>query len=305
MMRKCKFLSVILALMMFLGTFAGCGFAKDEISFMSFNINWAEHSLEADLKAKEKGWTQRKESVLKLINDSGAHVIGLQEVKDAALKDKEVNQRLYLEENLAEKYELIYCGREVALAMIYDKTVFNLISQEKYWFSDTPDELSNGWDGDRDHNYHAAYTLTLEHKATGETIKAINTHGPLDDPGNVKSFNLIAERSLSKDDGTITIMMGDFNARPGKLGYVPIAEKLQDCRVAAAKSPNREHRTWNGYTDTATGILDYCFASKGDKVEVLEYKVHTNQFGKGYYMSDHFAVQATIKIHSPMGDSAL
>ena len=209
--------------------------------------------------------------------------------------NEEASQRVYLKENLNSNYEMIYFGKEVALATIYDKTAFNLISQEKYWFSDTPDEESNGWDGV---NYRAAAVLILEHKATGETIRAINTHGPLDDAGNVKAFELVAQRSLSGKNDPFTVMLGDFNATPNKLGYVPIAEKLQDCRVTAKKSPNRDDRTWNGYTDTKKGIIDYCFVSKSENVEVLTYRVCDDKFGEGNYVSDHFAVQATIKIHN-------
>ena len=99
---------------------------------------------------------------------------------------------------------MVYFDKEVALAIIYDKTVFNLVSQEKYWFSDTPDELSNGWDGV---NYRAAAELILEHKVTGEKVRAINTHGPLDDEGNVKAFELIASRSLSGENDPFTVML--------------------------------------------------------------------------------------------------
>ena len=230
--------------------------------------------------------------MLKLINDSGADIIALQEVSN--WEREETSQRFYLENNLKSHYEMIYFGKEVALATIYDKTVFNLVSQEKYWFSDTPDEESNGWDGV---NYRAAAVLVLEHKATGEKVRAINTHGPLDDEGNVKAFELVAQRSLSGENDPFTVMLGDFNATPNNLGYVPIAEKLQDCRVAAQKSSNRESRTYNGFKDTGGAILDYCFVSKGEKAKVLTYQVRDERWGEGHYISDHFAVQVSVRIY--------
>ena len=291
MKKKFKFCSLILSLMAFFGSFTACKPDKNELTFLSFNIR-SSSSSGADA-SEVTSWTQRREAVLRLINQSGAGIIALQEVSNWL--NEETSQRFYLEKNLSSNYEMIYFGKEVALATIYDKTAFNLISQEKYWFSDTPDEESNGWDGV---NYRAAAVLMLEHKATGKKIKAINTHGPLDDEGNVKAFELLAERSLSSDDGIFTVLCGDFNARPGKLGYVPIAEKLQDCRITAKKSPNRESRTWNGYKDTSTGILDYCFVSKSENVEVLNYRVRDDKWGNGNYLSDHFAVQATIKLHT-------
>ena len=266
MKKKCKFLGLILSFMAFLGSFAACK-PNNELTFLSFNICSA--------------------------SCSGADIIALQEVSD--WMNEETSQRFYLEKNLKSNYELIYFGKDVALAIVYDKTVFNLISQEKYWFSDTPDVESNGCDG---MNYRAATVLILEHKATGETVRAINTHGPLDDTGNVKAFELVAERSLSGENDPFTVMLGDFNATPNKLGYVPIAEKLQDCRVTAKESSNRESRTWNGYKDTSKGILDYCFVSKSENVEILNYRVRDDKWGEGNYISDHFAVQVSVRIDS-------
>lgn len=291
MKKKCKFLTAILSFMTFLCPFVGCKADHYELTFLSFNLCSSSSSgADAD---KVTSWTQRREAVLELINKSGADIIALQEVSN--WMKEEASQRFYLEKNLASNYEMIYFGKEVALAIIYDKTVFNLISQEKYWFSDTPDVQSNGWDGV---NYRGAAVLTLEHIQTGEKVRAINTHGPLDDAGNVKAFELVAQRSLSGENDPFTVMLGDFNATPNKLGYVPIAEKLQDCRVTAQKSPNRDSRTWNGYTDTKKGILDYCFVSKGENVEVLNYKVRDEKWGEGNYLSDHFAVQATVRINN-------
>lgn len=290
MKKKFKFLTAILSFMTLLCPFAGCKADHYELTFLSFNILVSSSSgADAD---KATSWTQRREAVLELINNSGADIIGLQEVSN--WMKEEASQRVYLEKNLASNYEMIYFDKDFATAIIYDKTVFNLISQEKYWFSDTPDVQSDGWDGV---NYRGAAVLMLEHKATGEKVRAINTHGPLDDEGNVKAFELLAERSLSGENDPFTVLLGDFNATPNKLGYVPIAEKLQDCRVTAQKSPNRENRTWNGWSDTAKGIIDYCFVSKSENVEVLNYRVRDDKWGAGNYLSDHFAVQATVRIY--------
>ena len=288
MKKRCKFLAVILSFMAFLGLFTGCK-PNNELTFMSFNIRWPTGE---DIGFR--GWNMRKEAVVDLINGSGADVIGLQEI--SIKKD----QLSYIEEKLKSNYELIYFGEEVTLATIYDKTVFNLVSQEKYWLSETPDEMSMGWG---DTCYRAACILILEHKATGEKVRSINTHGPLVKDGNVKAFELIAERSLSSDNDTFTVMTGDFNARPDQLGYVPIAEKLQDCRVSAAESPNRQHNTYNGwgkYPDDKLGerIIDHCFVSKSADVEVLTYQVRNEKFGEGNYISDHYAVQVAVRMNS-------
>ena len=249
---------------------------------MSFNIRWP---VGEDKGAKD--WENRKEAVVKLINNSGANVIGLQEIHTKR------EQLAYIKENLASKYEIIYFGDKETNATIYDKRVFNLVSQDQYWLSETPDVQSLGWGSTC---YLAAGILILEHKATGEMVRVINTHGALNDEATVKGVELIANRSLSGESQPLTFMLGDFNAKPNQLGYVSIAEKLQDCRVAAQKSPNRENRTYNGFKDTGGAIIDYCFVSKSERVNVLSYQVRDERWGEGNYISDHFAVQTTVRI---------
>ena len=277
------FLSLICACMAFLGTFAACTPNQYELNLMSFNIRWPTGE-----DTGFRDWAYRKEEVVDFLNNSGADIIGVQEIHTK--KD----QRAYIDENLANKYKMIYFGDDVTNAIIYNQKVFNLISQEQYYLSETPDEPSLGWNS---LCYLAAGTLILEHKATGERVRVINTHGALDDDTNVKGFELIANRSLSGENDPFTVMLGDFNATPNKLGYVPIAEKLQDCRVAAKESPDRDHNTWNNWGQTTKGILDYCFVSKGENVEVLTYKVRDDTFGNGNCLSDHFAVQATVRVN--------
>ena len=281
-MKKFKFLTLILSFMVFLGSFAGCKPDKYELNIMSFNIRWPVGE-----DAGFRNWTYRKEAVVEFLNNSEADVIGLQEIHTK--KD----QLSYIQENLAKQYELIYFGDNETNAIIYNKKVFNLISQEQYWLSETPDVSSIGWNANC---YLAAGILMLEHKATGETVRVINTHGALDDDTNVKGFELIAERSLSGENDPFTIMTGDFNAKPDKLGYVPIAEKLQDCRVTAAESSNRESVTYNGWGGKGS-IIDYCFVSKGENVEVLTYQVREDKWGDGNYLSDHFAVQVAVRVN--------
>lgn len=247
-------------------------------------------------------WTNRSPNILNYLNNSGAHIIGLQEVSSTPKKDIEAGLD-------TTKYEFLYFGDDASnLAMIYDKTVFNLIRTEKYWMSDTPDVKSNGWDAG---NYRAACILYLEHKTTGEMVKAINTHGPLDDEGNTKGFELIAERSLSSDTPMFTVLTGDFNARPippesrpNELGYQIIAEKLDDTRVVAAESPCRWHSTWSGFDEAtkeaheSTAQLDHIFVTRSEDVEVLTYKVNLES-GSAPFLSDHYPIESTMRIYNP------
>ena len=307
-----------------------------ELNFLSFNI---ASTLETET-ASPTAWVNRREGLVDFINNSGAQVISLQEVTDWREKPaetpeggegteggaatvaeegtegtegteggassetakplEEVNQRVYLEQNLANNYEMIYFGGQLNLATIYDKKVFNLVSQETYWFSDTPDKESSGWDGA---NYRGVGILILEHRATGEKVKAINMTAPAEKiTGNIKAFDLLTERTLSKDVNMVTLLCGDFNVEPEQYGYLIAADKLQDCRVTAAESTSRNKSTWNGYTDFDEMIIDYCFVTANDGVKVLTYQVRDDKVS-GKYLSDHYAVQATVRIYRNSDDA--
>ena len=259
------------------------------LNLMSFNIR----TIAGD-DTGVKNWSSRKTAVIEFINNSEADIIGLQEVKQTQFND--------IDAGLASNYGAIYYPRETTtnpegLALVYDKTEFNVISQERYWLSETPDAQSKGWG---ESYYRIAVEILLQHKATGEYVKTVNTHGPLNGTANTNGYNLIANRSLKGD--YFTFLCGDFNARPGQLGYVPIAEKLQDCRVTAEDSSTRDDATFNAWgTESTTSpprIIDYCFVSKSENVKVLTYEVRTDKWGtnNANFLSDHYAVQTTVKV---------
>ena len=277
-MKKFKFLALILSLMLLLCSLPACNSNTLELSVMSFNIK-----IPGDQGVRQ--WGSRKAAVMDTINNSGADIIGLQEVSSTPYSDFLVL--------LESRYELVYFQEPENLAIIYDKNTFNLLSKEHYWLSETPDVRSYGWG---EASRRMAAVLILEHKATGEKIKVIDTHGPLNDAANEKAFELIANRSLSGENEPFTVMFGDFNATPNKLGYISIAEKLQDCRIVAKKSSNRESVTYNAWGGKGS-IIDYCFVSKSENVQVLTYQVRDERWGDGNYISDHFAVQAQVRMY--------
>ena len=262
-------------------------YGKYSLNLMSFNIRTT-----ATETNPLNNWDNRKSAVAAFINNSGADIMGLQEVRQT--------QYDYISANLASNYAALYFPRETGsnpegLAFIYDKTKFEFISSEKYWLSPTPDEQSKGWG---ESYYRIAAVLMLKSIETGEIIKSINTHGPLDDVANTNAYQLIMDRSVNEGD-PFTFLCGDFNAHPDEIGYVPVAAELQDCRVTADDDSERDYTTfnsWGGYTNETPQIIDFCFVSKGDHVDVKTYDVRQDTFGDGRLYSDHYAVQTIVEV---------
>lgn len=261
------------------------------LNLMSFNIRTL-----ASESNSMNNWDNRKAAVMNFVNTCGADIIGMQEVRQSQFD--------YIKANLSSNYSALYFPRESGsnpegLAFVYDSTKFNFISSEKYWLSPTPDTQSKGWG---EEYYRIAAVLILEHIETGETVKSINTHGPLNDTANTNAYQLIMDRSVNEGD-PFTFLCGDFNASPNQIGYVPVAEELQDCRVTADESSSRDYTTFTGWGNYVPGetpgnIIDFCFVSKGDHIDVKTYEVRMDKWGTNndYWLSDHFAVQTTVEI---------
>ena len=268
---------------------SGYAYQTYQLNLMSFNIRTLTNN-----DTGNTHWDKRKDALVSFLNNSEADIIGMQEVTKTQFE--------YIQANLASNYTALNFPRQggsnpEGLSFIYDSTKFEFISSEKYWLSDTPEEQSYGWG---ESYYRIAVVLVLRHIETGEIVKSINTHGPLLDEANVKAYELIMERSVNEGD-PFTFLCGDFNATPGNIGYVAVAEELQDCRVSADYSPARDHVTftgWGSYVDgeTPDHIIDFCFVSKGDNVDVKSYEVRTDRWGDGNYYSDHYAVQTVVEI---------
>ena len=228
----------------------------------------------------------RKAAVVSFINASGADIIGFQEVRQ--------KQFDYISANSSSNYSYLYFPREggsnpEGLAFAYDNTKFEFVSSEKYWLSDTPETQSYGWG---ESYYRIAVVLILRHIETGELVKSINTHGPLNDVANVNAYDLIMERSVHEDDPFV-FLCGDFNAHPDEMGHISVSAELQDCRVTAEDNSESAYTTfnsWGGYTNANPQKIDFCFVSKGDHVNVKTYDVRQDTWGDGNLLSDHYAV---------------
>ncbi len=267
------------------------GFVKEVLSLnlMSFNIRTL-----ASESNPINNWDNRKAAVVSFLNNCGADIIGLQEVRES--------QYFYISTNISSNYTVLYFPREATsdpegLAFIYDHTKFDFVSAEQYWLSETPETQSYGWG---ESYYRIAAVLLLRHSETGELVKSINTHGPLNDEANVKAYELIMDRSVNECDPFV-FLCGDFNVAPSVGGYDPVADELQDGRVVAESSSSRDHITYQGWGTYVDGeqpdhIIDFCFVSKGSNVVVKSYDVITDRWGDGNMLSDHYPVRIIVEL---------
>ena len=253
-----------------------------EIKVMSYNIRLSSGTIKAD---SIYHWEHRKQASLNLMHEENPTVFGLQE----ACPD----QMDYMVENLPE-YGYIGVGRDDGkrkgefMSIFYKKEEVEFIDGGTFWLSETPDEVSKGWDAQC---FRTCTWAILKKKDTGKKFVYMNTH--LDHMGKVareESIKLIVERAEKLTGGKLPVFItADFNSPTSNAIFKPMQEAMLDARVEAPVTDDRG--TLNCWGTTPPGVvIDHVFyrGAEAQKFEVLRDK----DYGAPY-VSDHYPVMLT------------
>ena len=178
-----KKISILLAALLVI-VLASCS-QPENFRVMSFNLrNSGAAQEDGDNK-----WDNRREAVVKLINEECPSIFGVQE----ALPD----QMQYLTENLPD-YIHYGLGRDDGkqegemMAIFYRHELMDLEKCGTFWLSETPDSVSLGWDG------ACRRTCTwalLKLKKNGKQIMYLNTHlDHVGDTARTEAIKLIVNK---------------------------------------------------------------------------------------------------------------
>lgn len=262
--------------------FTSCQPKALEVKVISYNIRYASAG------DGENSWDNRKEASLNMINKETPAVFGLQEAVWSQIQ--------YLDENLPQ-YSRIGVGRDDGkqagefMAVYYLTDQFNLLDSRTYWLSETPNEVSRGWDA------ACNRTLTwvkLQDKKTGQVFSFFNTH--FDHVGNVareESSRLIVRliQDLAKD-GESVVFGGDLNLRSSSPLLNPIKEYLTDARDCSPITDSQP--TFNAFRNPGGRgePIDHIYAIN---VECIAFRTLNGDYGAPY-ISDHYPIEFVFKI---------
>ena len=258
--------------------FGGASKVEPEmVRVMSFNIRCGE-------------FADRGEIVPQLIADYNPDSLGLQECTYDWFN--------YLRLFLNKEYGFVGVGRDTGNRMadcgemslvLYRKDKYNLLDSGTFWLSETPDEVSLGWDGAC---RRICTWVLLENKETGEKYAHVNTHldhvGPL---ARTNGVELVKEKALSFD--VPTVVTGDFNFQKGTDLYNSLVTGgLSDTQDMAEYTMTG--KTYHGYNGGSEGTpID--FICVNDKItEVETYKIVRDMYD-GKYTSDHYPIYSDMK----------
>lgn len=258
--------------------------AQAEFTVMTYNIR-----METEQDGPDQ-WKFRKEALVQKVQDTHPDFLGIQE----GLKQ----QVDYLGENL-DGYRFVGVGRDDGneegeySALFYDAKHWKTIHEQTFWLSQTPNEVSMGWDA----VCNRVCTFGIFHHALGDTIAVFNTH--FDHQGTrarKESVRLILDsiRLFAKDYPTL--LMGDFNFTPTDTNYQTLITEMQDSRELTETLIEPHPGTFNGFVldEDYARRIDYIFTNRED-VEILSYAVPDWRINFRH-VSDHYPVIVQFKI---------
>jgi len=218
-------------------------------------------------------------------------LIGFQEVKPAWEE--------HIIEDYGEVYDhlLIYRDERGSLKesspVLWKKDKFEKIDGGIFWLSETPDEMSMGWDAKY---YRICTWVKLKVKETDQKLMFCSVHLDTASEANTKGAEVLVDRL--KEMGGFTeypvVMVGDFNTQPWKGGYISLMESglLGDVN---ADLDNDQTSTNDGYNRGVSGrIIEYCFYTL-KRMRPLKYEV-INEEVYGGYVSDHCGLYSEIQM---------
>ena len=258
---------------------------SQDFKIMTYNIR-----LDVEVDG-ENDWTHRKDFFTSQIQFYEPDIFGVQEAKPNQVTDIS---------NALLQYSCLGIGREgigkgESSNIYFKKERFSVIASNTFWLSETPNEISKGWDAA--FNRVCTYALFKELK-TNKRIWVFNTH--LDHVGEVartKGIALIVSKIKELNTKNYpVIFMGDFNSTPDSERIIALKNVMNDSRTISKNAPFGPSGTFNGFkhNEPVTELIDYIFISKNKKISVNKYAVLSDSKNLKY-PSDHLPVY--IEIH--------
>jgi len=254
------------------------------IKVMTYNIRL---NLDSD---GINSWANRKDYFLSQIQFYEPDVLGLQEVTPGQLTDISA---------FLKDYACVGVGRDEnnqgeSSNIFFKKDRFKIKETGTFWLSETPDQVSKGWDAAI--NRICTYILLYE-KTKKKQFWVFNTH--LDHIGELARTNgilLIMDKikALNKTNHPV-IFMGDFNSEPDTERIQLLKQKMSDTKEISIQKPFGPYGTFNGFkhNEPVDRLIDYIFISKNSPFKVHKYAVLSDSKDLKY-PSDHLPVYAEL-----------
>ncbi len=271
--------------------FVSFSFAQknEAIDAMSFNIRYDNP------EDGKQNWHHRKENVVRMINFYDLDIIGMQEVLVAQLN--------YLKEHL-NQYETVGVGREDGkdkgefAPIFYRKERFEMLDSGTFWLSETPEEISKGWDAALE---RIATWAIFKDRNSEKKFMFMNTHfDHVGDIARMESAKLLKQKANELANGLPLVLTGDFNLVPESVAIKTLTKPdgentlVNTSSVAAfTYGPDWTSCGFDNRPFEERKVIDYIFVKKVEKVN--KYAVFSELLND-IFLSDHCPVFAQIEL---------
>ncbi len=276
-----------------------------DLRVMTFNLRYADYD-----SASPRSWGRRRPAVAALLRQEAPELIGTQEGLYRQLR--EINEDV---QQPGKRYDWIGTGREGGsrgefMAVFYDTGRLAPLEHEHFWISHDPHLVGEKWPGAG--SPRLVTWVRFQDLATGGEFYALNTHlDNVSEEARLAGARLLVqqmhrpEEPLPPFDASLPcVLMGDFNvpavAKKGSVYETLLTEgELVDSWTEAPpEARGEEYRTWHDYKGPMQPgtRIDWILTSPG--VRAASARINTFTLD-GQYPSDHFPVQATLRIGNP------
>jgi len=252
-------------------------------------LNIATYNVRYDSPTDEGNmWSDRSPHLINLIKFHQMDIIGTQEGMHHQLEE--------MKEGLGFPY--IGVGRDHGdeagefSAIFYDPSKFEVLDENTFWLSETPDIPSKGWDA----QFNRVFTYgKFKHEDFG-IFYVFNTHyDHMGQQAREESSKVILNKIEEINQEKLpVILMGDFNVTEENSAYKTIAAShLRDGRKISDTPHVGPEGTFNAFKwdMLPENIIDHIFVS--DHFKVYRHGILTDNYGKKY-PSDHFPVMVEV-----------
>lgn len=259
---------------------------KQELTIMTYNVKTSgvgKYSVE-----------NRKDLLIENIRAYMPDSIGFEEANQNWVK--------ILDEELTE-YDYVGVGRDKgntgeASPVFYLKDKYELVKGGTFWISETPDEISKGWDA-LIYNRICTYAV-LKDKQTGFTYAHFSAH--LDNLAVIERLEgakVICDKIAEIAPDIPVVLTGDFNDDQGSDMYNRILEAgMRDTKFMAKDT--MDSGTFHGYSAFQEKYrvlpIDFVFVNAYCS-DVAKYKVDLQKYN-GIYPSDHHPVIVDLTLYN-------
>lgn len=233
----------------------------------------------------ENAWPNRKDFFTSQVLFLAPDIMGVQEARPNQIEDLNT---------LLTNYKYVGHGREGKnegeySAIYYNSKKIKVEQENTFWLSQTPNELSTGWDAAYPRICTYGLFTSLENN---QKSWVFNTH--LDHVGKEaqkEGLKLILNKIKSINTENLpVIVMGDFNVEPNSDAILSTKADMVDSKDLA-KVKFGSNGTFNGfkYDEPVMRRIDYILLSKSSNLKVNKYAVLSSAIDFKF-PSDHFPV---------------